>query len=44
MMTAFEDLPDGFDKMLGDINKAYPPATFLTKNDSTSSQLTKAKP
>jgi ABC-type phosphate/phosphonate transport system substrate-binding protein len=44
MMTAFEDLPDGFDKMLGDINNAYPRATFLGKDNSASPRLTKAKP
>ncbi len=44
MMTAFEDLPDDFDKMLGDINKAYPRANFLGKHNSASPQLTKAKP
>ena len=44
MMTAFEDLPDGFDKMLRDINKTYPSATFVVKDSSAAAHLSKAKP
>jgi ABC-type phosphate/phosphonate transport system substrate-binding protein len=44
MMTAFEDLPNDFDKMLGDISKAYPSAKFVGKYNSVSPQLTRMKP
>jgi hypothetical protein len=44
LMTAFEDLPDGFDKMLADINKTYPSAAFVVKDSSAAAHLSKAKP
>jgi len=44
LMTAFEDVPDDFDKMLADINRIYPSATFAAKYSPASAHLSKAKP
>jgi hypothetical protein len=43
-MTAFEDLPEDFDKMLTDINKAYPSRANVAKGGSIAGQLSKARP
>lgn len=44
MMTAFEKLPDDFDKILTDISKAYPSAAFVARHSSASVHLSEAKP
>jgi ABC-type phosphate/phosphonate transport system substrate-binding protein len=44
LMTAFEDLPEDFDKMLTDINKAYPSRANVAKGGSIAGQLSKARP
>jgi ABC-type phosphate/phosphonate transport system substrate-binding protein len=44
LMTQFEGIPNGFDKMLADINKAYPSATFAAKYTPAPAHLSKAKP
>ena len=44
LMTAFENLPEDFDKMLADISKAYPSAAFVTNDSTAAAHLSKAKP
>ena len=44
LMTAFENLPDDFDKMLSEISKAYPSSAFVSKDAPTAAHLSKAKP
>jgi len=44
LMTAFEDIPHDFDKLLADISKAYPSAEFTAKRNSAASHVSKAKP
>jgi ABC-type phosphate/phosphonate transport system substrate-binding protein len=44
LMTAFEDLPEDFDKMLSDVTKTYPSAAFSLKDNSAAAHLSKAKP
>jgi hypothetical protein len=43
-MTAFENLPEDFDKMLADISKAYPSAAFVANESPAAAHLSKAKP
>ena len=44
LMTAFENLPDDFDKMLSEISKAYPSSAFVSKDAPAAARLSKAKP
>ena len=44
LMTAFENLPEDFDKMLADISKAYPSAAFVANDSPAAAHLSKAKP
>jgi ABC-type phosphate/phosphonate transport system substrate-binding protein len=44
LMTAFENLPDDFDKLVTDIGKAYPSAAFVSKDGPGAAHLSKARP